>query len=282
MDHLFIDVQHGLCNRLRAMASAGAIAEATGRQLVVVWRPDDHCEARLSDLLRYHGPVLEDDTADHFRYHSAYQYNYMEIEDGARHGEAILAGEDTGGDVFIRSAYSLVSPHLTMAREQAFLRALTPAQEVAELVAGVNQPSDIAVHIRMATGPDFDHLPYESSKNWPQAQHDELVHWRKKSDVSKFITRLEQLFDKGARTAFVAADLAATYAALLDRFGSRIRYLPRDRFDRSAVQLQYALADLMLLTAAPVMLGSHWSSFSDLAQRLARPFRKVEKSGIDF
>lgn len=282
LDHLFIDVQHGLCNRLRAMASAGAIAEATGRQLVVVWRPDDHCEARLSDLLRYHGPVLEDEAADHFRSHAVHQYNYMEIEDGARHGEAILAGEDTSGDVFIRSAYSLVSPHLTMAQEQAFLRALVPAPEVAELVAGVNHPSDIAVHIRMATGPAFEHLPYESSKNWPQAQHDELVHWRKKSDVSKFIARLEQLFDKGARTAFVAADLSATYAALLDRFGSRIRYLPRDRFDRSAVQLQYALADLMLLTAAPVMLASHWSSFSDLAQRLARPFRTVEKSGIDF
>lgn len=281
-DHLFVDVQHGLCNRLRAMASAAAIAEATGRQLVVIWRPDHHCEARLADLLRYDGPVLEEDEGDFFRSRAARTYNYMEIEPGARHGEAVLGTGDPGGDLFIRSAYSLVSPHVTMAREQAFLRALVPSQAVADLVARVDHPSDVALHIRMATGPAFEHLSYESATNWPADQHRELVEWRKKSDVSRFVLRLEQLFDQGAQTAFVAADLAASYAALLDRFGTRIRYLPRDCFDRSAKQLQYALADLMLLTAAPLLLASHWSSFSDLAQRLSRPYRKVEKSGIDF
>lgn len=264
------------------MASAAAIAEATGRQLVVIWRPDIHCEARISDLLRYPGPVLEDDTADVFRHLAAQSYNDMEIEPGSCHGAPILGAGDAGGDVFIRSAYSLKSPYVTMVREQAFLQSLVPSQDVLDLVAKVPHPSDIAVHIRMGTGPEFEHLPYESARNWPPERHLELVEWRKKSDVSRFVRRLESLFSKGAQTAFVAADLAATYTALHDHFGPKIRFLPRDTFDRSARQLQYALADLMLLTAAPVMLASHWSSFSDVAQRLARQFRPVEKSGIDF
>lgn len=280
--HLFIDVQHGLCNRLRAMASAAAIAEATDRELVVVWRPDTHCEARLSDLLHYAGPVLEDDAADVFRDRAAYCYNDMEIEPGSCHEAPILGDGDSGGDVFIRSAYSLKGPFGSMVREQAFLRALIPAPEVLELVARVRHPSDIAVHIRVGTGPEFDHLPYESAQNWPPERHAELVMWRQKSDVGRFVARLEALFEQGAQTAFLAADLAATYTALQDRFGVRVRCLPRDSFDRSPRQLQYALADLMLLTAAPRMLASHWSSFSDMAQRLARPFRPVEKSGIDF
>lgn len=264
------------------MASAAAIAEATGRELVVIWRPDAHCEARISDLLDYPGPVLEDDSADVFRDRAAQSYNYMEIEPGSCHGAPILGAGDAGGDVFIRSAYSLESPFATMVREQAFLRALIPSQAVLDHIARVPHPSDIAVHIRVGTGPDFEHLPYESARNWPPERHRELVEWRRKSDVSRFVSRLETLFAKGAQTAFVAADLAATYTALQDHFGSRIRFLPRDSFDRSPRQLQYALADLMLLTAAPVMLASHWSSFSDVAQRLARQFRPVEKSGIDF
>ena len=61
---LFVDVQHGLCNRLRALVSGAAIAARTGRQLVVIWVPDHHCEARIGDVLRYPGMVIEErDTA---------------------------------------------------------------------------------------------------------------------------------------------------------------------------------------------------------------------------
>lgn len=285
--HLFIDAQHGLCNRLRAIASAAVIAQATGRQLVVVWRTDPHCQARLGDLLDYPGPVIEDDSADSFRARAARVYNYMEVEEGAAHGAAVLDGtgpdgQDPGGDVYIRSAYSLTSQLTSMAQEQRFLRRLVPSQPVWDLVQTVARPSDVAAHIRMATGPAFDHLPHESPANWPAARHQELVEWRRKSDVSRFVDRLARAFDQGASHAFVAADLPATYAALTDRFGARLRHLPRDSYDRSARQLQYALADLMLLTTAPLLLASHWSSFSDVAQRLSRPFHRVERSGIDF
>ncbi|TGD63284.1 hypothetical protein EYC08_13375 [Tabrizicola sp. WMC-M-20] len=280
--HLFIDAQHGLCNRLRAMASAAVIARATGRQLVVVWHPDHHCQARLADLLDYPGPVIEDDSADRFRARATRVYNYMEIEPGSAYGAAVLGGADPGGDVYIRSAYSLTSHLTSMAQEQLFLRRLVPSQPVWDLVQSVPHPSDVAAHIRMATGPDFEHLSFESSANWPAERHRELTEWRQKSDVSRFVDRLSRAFDQGARHAFVAADLAATYSALSDRFGTRLRFLPRDSYDRSARQLQYALADLMLLTTAPLLLASHWSSFSDVAQRLSRPFHRVERSGIDF
>lgn len=280
--HLFIDVQHGLCNRLRAMSSAAAIAEATDRQLVVVWRRDQHCEAGISDLLRFDGPVIEDDMADYFRARSARVYNYMEIEPGAEFEAPILGDGDPGGDVYIRSAYTLKGPHADMTRDQRFLRGLIPAQAIWDLIADVPRPFDIAAHIRMATGPSFEHLSYEASTNWPPERHRELIEWRQKSDVSRFVKRLDQLFEQGAGRVFVAADLAATYAALQDRYGGRMIWLPRESYDRSSRQLQYALADLMLLTAAPLLLASHWSSFSDLAQRLSRPFRRVEKGGIDF
>lgn len=281
---LYIDVQHGLCNRLRAMASAAAIAARTDRTLVVVWRTDHHCEARIDDLLRFSGPVIDDDAADLLRARSARVYNYMEVEPGARFQEPILAeGDTTAGDVYIRSAYSLTSPHGDDAFEQRFLRGLMPAEPVRELVSGVRGRSDVAVHIRMATGAAFDHLSYEAPANWPAHRHQELAEWRRKSHADHFIARLDTLLSEGAiKTIFLAADLADTYARFEERYGTRLTWLERDLYDRSARQLQYALADLILLAASPRLLASNWSSFSDVAARLGPPRRIIERSGIDF
>lgn len=283
---LFIDVQHGLCNRLRAMASAASIAARTGRQLVVLWVPDHHCEARIGDILSYDGLVIEDrSTADLILKRSVIVYNYIEIEPGARFQEPILDGSSNheGQDVYIRSAYTLNSPYRNDMDEQAFLRGLRPSAPVLDLVRQLHHPFQVAAHIRMATGPAYDHLSFESPENWPEHRHHELVEWRRKSDVARFVARLDQLIADGkAETIFVAADLETTYDSLAERYGDRIFRLKRDRYDRSARQVQYALADLILLTAAPLFLASSWSSFSDVAQRLARPGRHTERSGYDF
>ncbi|MCC5989159.1 MAG: hypothetical protein JJT95_15920 [Pararhodobacter sp.] len=282
---LYIDVQHGLCNRLRALASAATIAERTGRALVVVWRTDHHCEARIGDLLRYNGPVIEDDAAaDLLRARSARLYNYMEIEPGAQFQEPILAeGDAPQGDVYIRSAYTLTSPHRDAAAERRYLRALLPAEPVCELVSRVRARSDVAVHIRMATGEGFDHLPHESPANWPAHRHRELVEWRRKSHSDRFIERVDTLLAEGAiETVFLAADLDATYARFAERYGDRLAWLERDLFDRSPRQLQYALADLMLLATGRRLLASSYSSFSDMAARIGPRGRRVERSGVDF
>lgn len=282
---LFLDAQHGLCNRLRAMASAAAIAAATGRELVVIWRTDDHCEARLGDLMHYPGAVIETDLAESVRAAAGLVYNYMEIEPDSCFEAPILAGADASwqGDVYVRSAYPLKSPHANFAAEQAFLHGLRPAAAVLDLMTGCPRRYDVAVHIRMAGGAAFEHLPYESLANWPEHRHRELAEWRAKSHRDRFVARLDALVSLGqADSIFVAADLPETYAALSDRYGQRLTWLKRDLFDRSARQLQYALADLLLLSSGQRLLGSPWSSFTDVAQRLARPARPFEISGRDF
>ncbi|MBB3995889.1 hypothetical protein GGR95_003555 [Sulfitobacter undariae] len=266
------------------MASAAVMAQATDRQLVVLWRPDHHCEAHISDVLDYEGPVISADVCDGLRARSEHIYNYMEIEEGSVFQEPILANESSHyGDVFVRSAYTLVGPLFDRTAEDLFLRGLRPSKSVADLVRSVEHPSDVAVHIRMATGPAFDHLSYESPENWPPERHLELMEWRQKSDIARFVTRLDALFASGeAQTVFAAADLPATYAALIERYGKRVRYLKRTEYDRSSSQLQTGLADMMLLTASRLFLASNWSSFSDVAQRLAGPHRVFEQSGVDF
>jgi len=279
---LFIDLQHGLSNRLRALASAAVIAGKTGRELVVIWRPDAHCEARAGELLQLPWPVIEDDAAEALRAGAAREYNYMEIEPGSAFDAPIL-DEAVAGDVYVRSAYTLRGPHFDIEEENRVLRGLRPVPAVTELVASVGGPFSVAAHVRMATGPAFDHLAWEGPENWPEGRHRELSEWRRKSDIGRFVDKLDQLVEAGAaETIFVAADLAESYAVMEERYGARLRLLRRDLYDRSPRQVQYALADLILLTAAPLFLESTMSAFSEVAQRLAWPGRPCLHSGIDF
>lgn len=280
---LFVDVQHGLCNRLRVLASAASIAKNTDRELVVIWVPDHHCEARISDLLAYDGPVIEDETAVLCRHRSAVVYNYMEIEEGSCSQVPIILSPYAGQDVYIRSADTLNSPHRSFLDEQVFLRNLRPAELVRSIAATARYPNQVAAHIRMGSGPGFEHLSYEASGNWPEHRHKEITTWREKSHVSRFAKRLDQLVTEDrAETIFVAADVPETYEILAERYGDRLTWIARDLYGREAAQIQYALADLLLLTVADLFLASTWSSFSDVAQRLASEGRQMERSGYEF
>jgi len=154
---------------------------------------------------------------------------------------------------------------------------------VQELLASVRSPNDVSAHIRMEGGRKDEHLPYENAGNWTDEDHALIDHWRSKSHFSQFMKRIDALIAEGrAERIFIAADKPETYEEFRGRYGDRLAWLPRSRYDRSAEQLQYALADAILLSRAPRLLGSTWSSFSELAQRLSPEGMKVEMSGKDF
>ena len=49
---LLVETEYGLTNRLRAYGSAKLIADATARQLVVLWVPNAHCYAKMGDMFQ--------------------------------------------------------------------------------------------------------------------------------------------------------------------------------------------------------------------------------------
>lgn len=277
---VFVDAQHGLGNRLRAIGSAAAIAAGTDRELVVIWQPDAHCDCRFGDLYDYDAAVIDESFADRAAAQGCSVYNYMEVEPGAEKG-APIRGD--GGDLYLRSAYVLNSPLSSWEAENRFLRRLRPVGAVRDLVAAVRSPNDVSAHVRMAGGAAYEHLAYESPANWTEAGHAEIAGWRQKSHFARFMDRIDRLeAEVGAARIFLAADTPEAYAAFAGRYGDRLAVLDRALYDRSAAQLRYALADAILLGRAPLLLGSSWSSFSELALRLAPREMTVEMSGRDF
>lgn len=276
-ERLFIDAQHGLGNRLRAIGSAAAVARATGRELVVVWTSDHHCEARLTDLIRWPGAVEEGAR----RGRNTCFLNYMEAEPGsAKDAPVVLL---PGRDTWVRSAYVLNHPASTWAAENRELRVLIPSPEVAELVAPFPERVDIGLHIRAEGAAGSNLASYDQAGNWTEKGHAQIVHWRRQSGADRFIARLGILLaGEPAARCFLAADQAETYAAFAEAFDDRVLHLPRASFDRSVDQLRHAMADILLLSRARLLLRSNWSSFSEAAMRLSTRIERHETAGIDF
>ena len=278
---VYIDAQHGLGNRLRAIGSAAAVADSVDRELVIVWQPDSHCEGKFSDIFAYDGAVEERSLSDRSSTQRTQVYNYMEIEDGAEKDAPIII--DPHRDLYVRSAYVLNTPLAGWEDENRFIQELTPVAEVRALIDRVRTPNDVSAHVRMVGGSGFEHLEYESLDHWSEESHAETGKWRKRSHYSHFLKRIDTLIETGdADRIFLAADKPETYVAFQEVYGDRVAYLERHLYDRSVEQLQYALADAILLGSSPLLLGSTWSSFTELAMRLSKTKMKNEMSGRDF
>jgi|GEM_PF-1512078 len=277
---LYIDAQHGLGNRLRAIASAYCIAKKNDMDLIIIWEADHHCDCELTDLFEYSDEHLNKSFISQINSQSFDTYNYMEAEKNSNKDQEIILGDK---HLYIRSAYSLNHQDVQWDQENEFIRSLKPVQKILDLVANVAIDSEtIAAHIRMEGGQGLDKHSYESADNWSEESHIELQYWRGMSHYSHFIKRINQLLTDNKQKLFIATDMPETYQEFKNIYGTRLVYLKRDVFDRSKEQLQYALADVLLLSRCKKLLGSSWSSFSELAMRLSETYSSIELSGKDF
>jgi len=274
---LIIHVQHGLGNRLRAMASAMAIAKQSNRELIIIWEPDKHCECYFHELFEYDGVVLTSTQSIDFK--NADCYTYMEIEPDSCKDQYIELSEKR--DVYVRSAYVINNELSTWDKENIELQALKPVDEISRLITTV-QPAEFGIHIRMEGAFGTDEKNYEDATNWSAESHQLIQQWRSKSHYSRFIKRVEEILEEAPETSFfLAADSPVAYDAF-SQYRNNVSFLKRSSYDRSLEQLRYAVADAILLSKCKIMLGSTWSSFSELAQRFSKTLCKIELSGRDF
>ena len=276
---LFVDAQHGLGNRLRAIASGAVLAKELEKELVVIWQPDHHCDCRFEDIVDFPGTVLDQSFPQAAELLGISVFNYMETEGGTKN-EPI---ERLPGDIYFRSAFTANSDLTDAGKENAYLKTLVPSEAVSALIRDFDLRDHIAVHVRMEAGAGLDHQSYDSADNWSQEDHDLLHYWREKSDYRRFINHIDAIIETDPSTKlFLATDMQSTYDAFESCYGERLTYLKRDVYDRSREQIIYAMADAILLSRCKRFVGSTWSSFSEIAMRLTNGYSSIEMSGEDF
>ena len=309
---MFVQVVNGLGNRLRCLASAYVIALATNRDLTVIWIPDSHCNAKFQDLFEknfiteiFQVINREDKVEDILR-------KYTVIDETHHSGTATFRDvfplelgkhvkpfidyynysvypneyidDKTSDDIFIVSACVLNNRNTNWYKEAVVLRYLVPIKEVSVRVFQTEIENNafanvIGVHIRMGQDPAVH--KYEDVSNYSSSSKYSVQKWRSAADWTFFAKKMESILSEDPKQIFyIACDRQETYDNLTNMFKNKIIYTKRTDYDRSLKQNVFALIDMYLLSKCKYILGSNWSSYSEVAHKISG--KKMYIAGIDF
>ena len=282
---LAIEVYHGLCNRLRAYASAAALAKKVGREVILIWRPDIHANFTISDIFKSWGATYttEKDIVGELE-SSSFGVDVYDYLDPAQKNSVVNCRSKR--HIYVRSSFILQSaPQVTDDEMNEVLRDLeyNPA-----VLALIKQHQDqlgsapfLGAHIRMLSDqrkdiPGIASQPHESPIGLDRAN--QATKYRKSCHFNYFFPKVDRLSqsNQGLENIFVASDSPQAIGALRARYGARvvstqdsISALCRGTGRRGAFCAQVALSEFVTLSKASYILTSSWSSASEIVVRLS-------------
>ena len=246
---LYIEPIGGLCNRLRAINSAVRLGVELDQKVVVLWNAKKELNCYFTDLFL---PMDKISVVER-KQRSAFSYllkrylgsTYLKEEKVAqmkRQTGAISAADlkeqrniyfHTGYQFYHTSDYpELFQPVDSIAKRVEHIQSKWPARMVGVHVRRTDNKNAIAV-----------------------------------STMDGFCHAMEQELQENPQTGFyVASDAKEVQNDLRARFGACVFFqesVPLTRSSRGGMEA--ALVDLLCLAATAKILGSYWSSFSDLA-----------------
>ena len=288
---LIVEVSHGLGNRLRAYASAAALAARTGRALELVWARDVHLKASFSELFEGASDVLLHTesflncatASPHFEV-----YDYMKNPVDWKKRKAV--NHRTKKHIYVRTAYELKGRQKVRDEEiAAALQKIRPSNDVRTLMyeieeqfkeeCNVELSECVGVHIRMQNNlakdiPGIFSLPKTDPRHAGKRMQ-AVAKSRLKCHHSHFSrvikSRQRDKMDKPGQVYFVVADCQEARDALRENFGKYV-FSPRLRQhracegenSRSSDCVRLALAELLLLVRMNTLIYSDESSFSEI------------------
>lgn len=290
---LLVHCMHGLGNRLRALGSALAFAKNARRVPVVIWESDAHIAAEFDALFNASNIVLlkkfspQWPFADLHKYDAAWNYfkfyNYMEMEEGAKKGELIV--NDADKHLYYKGAYILEAPQYTWwEADNVELQRLEPVEMVREHLQRLEAQklsSAIGVHIRNRTlAADIKNVDFNQEYGSEAAAT--MEHWRSRSSYSTFVTEMNRILEEEDSNArfYIATDTWEVIPLMEEKFPGRILSTRRTCDDRDSECVKYAVIDMYALSRTKELLGSNWSSYTEMAERLGG--LKARLAGQDF
>ena len=310
--YVIVDTRNGLGNRLRALGSAMSVAASLKRRVLLLWHPDLHCNCSFASLYKAPLPfaLLEEEiprpnlTSAHFQ-----AYNYMRPEPGALKDEEVFV--DPRRHLYFKSGFIMNHYRGQWKFAQRYLQPpfMPP---VVDAVAHklVTDRSMVGLHVRNVFDAPRDAASANDStgasalsgaeKEYGKTGSDQLLKWRSASHWTNFVTRMDEMQQEHAATYppplhpplkfYLAADSAEAYEGLSKRFGDAVLFTRREcgagRCDfRDCESMVYSLADMLNLARTKLILGSGYSSYSEVAARMGGTWGRalpIQMAGKDF
>ena len=272
---LVIEPKNGLGNRLRALASAAVIAEKTGRNLLVVWMPDEHYGSKFNEHFDDSKLCVISTQVPNIPSVNAFPPS----NPGTFTSYSQPITFESNKDLYIVSATVLNDPHTNWSAESAWLRRnIQPLPQIQKLIdywkKTYDITSSIGLHIRM--GQNSEKYRFEDWSRYSENQRAAAMRNRNASHYSYFMNEMEKIWAVNPdQTFFLCADDEEIYKVFEEKYkhdkhGTHINHVPKRLYDRSYEQITGAIIDVYLLSMCKKTLGSPWSSYSELVERLGQ------------
>jgi len=269
---LIIHAMHGLGNRLRALASALALARLHNMKIILVWPWDEHMKANFTSLFVKPREVCHvvqslqvDYIEDLFQSHVKV-YDYMDEK-----VKKSYISVDGTRFIYVRSAYILNAQGLTDKLINDALRGLVPSPKVQGIVSAIKLPRNyehvLGVHIRAASISEETHSLPKHAYSMKGRRYIEEFRSATRDAVPLFVLQAKSILAQNPQMVmYVSSDIDIDPLILAGMPHAQLKIPCKSRELRC---IEIALADLMLLGKSKILLGSFWSSFSEVAARIA-------------
>lgn len=243
----------GLCNRMRSLNSALALAESQGRKLHVIWEINRDLNCRLENLFQVPHGITSLSQPRSSRLGRHLRKLYLASTCSLRLDEKTTKQWIDEGRSFEEELVRL--PRLAIASCEAFGQRNSTFERFVPtpaLQAKIERYRDagnlVGVHIRRT----------DSQKSIAV------------SSTQRFLELMQQEVDADHQVRFfVATDSPEEEQQLRQRFPQRIVTHAKQTLDRNDPRgIQDAVVDLYALANCRKLIGSYWSSFSDVAAQI--------------
>ena len=250
----------GLCNRMRVVDSAIALAQATGKRLRVYWFANKDLQCDFKDLFR---PIPGVEVIDGMGRASRLAFRF-----GRHHRLMARVGSMTGGRYYYWNENERLEKDAAMPKDLAGSRHIHIISywrflDRPDRYNGFHPIQELQARIDAITK-DFD--PWMVGVHIRRTDNEKAI---AQSPTSLFIEAMRTRLAKEPRSRFyLATDDEGTKADLLDHFGNKVVTSQRPAVRTSAEGIQDALVDLYCLSRTSQLFGSFFSSFSRTAAEL--------------
>jgi hypothetical protein len=240
----------GLANRMRVLNAGIGLTLATKKRLIVLWRSNHALNCKFNDIFEFTG-----ETYPVFQYSFGSRLNHI-LESGFALRCKILHQADMLEllDQTEKIQELAEKNHLFIETYSDFYpnplpyKQFQPSESIRRIVETFSRQfgeSTIGVHIRRGDN-------QKSIEN---------------STIEKFVNHMKMFAEKDSETRFfVATDSPKEEYEMSKIFPGRILTYPKRSLDRNVpVAIQDALVDLYCLSKCRKLIGSYWSSFTDVA-----------------
>lgn len=238
---LVVTLTQGLCNRLRVLLCAIAYSEVTDRKLLLNWSKEEQFGAALSDL---------------------WEHPYQEIGIVRRKVFESLFGRYTKPDSI---HLGINDPVLCLNTIYTFCRSQYPAP-LASYLSRLKLIEPLEQQIESFTSQWFNKNAVVGVSMRYKNAHPKTL---EASPPEWFIQRINELHEQFPGVLFsLSTDCEEASQLIRSSTQATICQLPRNYRSNQPDGIQEALCELYLLARTNYVLGSYWSSFSDMAGRI--------------